>query len=49
MKSTLQGIGILLGIAGVIALVVWWQMFRWHECRMVGHSRLYCVLSSSSK
>ncbi len=28
----------------VIGLGVWWQMFRFRECRGVGHSLLYCVL-----
>lgn len=34
-------------ILAIIAVGIWWQMFRWDECRMVEHSRLYCAMSSS--
>jgi hypothetical protein len=48
MKSALQLIGIAAAVVAVIVFVGWWEMFHWHECRMVGHSRLYCVMTHNS-
>lgn len=34
---------------GILALAIWWQMYRYHDCKMVGHSTLYCVMDLGSK
>jgi hypothetical protein len=31
-------------IVAVVTLLVWRVRFDWRECRMVGHSKLYCVI-----
>lgn len=42
----LQPLLILLGIVAVISLAVWWQIYRWQDCRHVGHTQLYCILTA---
>lgn len=27
-----------------IGLMVWWDVYKFHDCRKVGHSMLYCVM-----
>lgn len=37
-----------LGCAGLLLLVglgVWWGWFKYGECRKVGHSVMYCVMT----
>lgn len=29
----------------VFGLAGWWQTYRYHDCKKVGHSTLYCLLS----
>lgn len=29
-----------IGLAGL------WQVYRWDECRQVGHSKFYCVMTA---
>ena len=31
------------GILGFIMLLVWWQVYKFNDCKMVGHSTLYCI------
>lgn len=38
---------VIAGIFAVIlilALIVWYNVFRYGDCKRVGHSTLYCVL-----
>lgn len=28
----------------IMALAVWWQVYKFHDCKNVGHSTLYCVM-----
>lgn len=32
-------------ILALIAANIWWQVYRFNDCRAVGHSRLYCILT----
>ena len=48
MKDGLMALAMLALAALLIGLMVWWQVFRWHECRKVGHSRLYCIMQSNN-
>lgn len=34
---------ILMVIVGVPALLIWWEWYKFQDCRAVGHSLLYCV------
>jgi len=36
--------GLALMILGVLGLLIWWQIYKYSDCRMVGHSNLYCIL-----
>lgn len=29
----------------VFGLAGWWQVYRYQDCKKVGHSTLYCVMS----
>ena len=46
MRDFLWLAGVAALVCAFLALVVWWQVYRWNECRMVGHSAIYCVLTS---
>jgi hypothetical protein len=28
---------------GMLLLSVWWEVYKYHDCRRVGHSTLYCI------
>lgn len=45
LQSLLTGAIYVVFAAAIVALAIWWQMFRWQECRHVGHSTLYCILA----
>jgi hypothetical protein len=40
----LQVIGVVMAIAAGVVLVIWWNVFRFDDCRRVGHALLYCIL-----
>jgi hypothetical protein len=44
MKITI----IVLAVLAVVGLGVWWEVYKYHDCKMVGHSTLYCVLKINS-
>lgn len=48
MKSLAYMLGILVIIAAVVIGPVWWRVYRYNDCRRVGHSRLYCVLDNGN-
>jgi hypothetical protein len=31
-------------LMGIIGLGLWWQVYKFHDCKNVGHSTLYCVM-----
>lgn len=33
-----------LALAVLLPLAVWWQIYRYHDCLKVGHTKRYCVL-----
>lgn len=33
----------LLGL-GLIVFIGWWEIYKYHDCRKVGHEKLYCIL-----
>ncbi len=42
-------LAILLALLGIIYGLIRWEMFKYHECLRVGHSKTYCVLMIDSK
>lgn len=28
----------------LLVLMMWWPIYKYHDCRKVGHSILYCVV-----
>lgn len=35
----------VLALVAVFAIPVWWTTYKWNDCRAVGHSKFYCVMS----
>lgn len=33
----------VLLVVGLLGFGIWWETYRFHDCRSVGHSRLYCI------
>ena len=27
----------------LVAIAAWWQVYRYHDCKAVGHQTLYCI------
>ncbi len=45
MKNILGFIGAAILIVVLFSLGIWWQIYRFHDCRKVGHSLTYCILT----
>lgn len=47
MKSTkdYSGIFIVVMVVTILALSVWWEHYKYGECKKVGHSTFYCLVS----
>lgn len=43
IKANLAIIGVFLFVAVLIVGAVWWTKYKFDDCRMVGHSWVYCV------
>lgn len=46
MRDSLK---VFAGIAFFVALIsfaVWWQVYRWQDCRHVGHTFIYCLMTA---
>jgi len=28
----------------LLSISIWWKIYKYHDCKKVGHSTLYCVL-----
>jgi len=39
----------VLFIIAIVASIVWWLPFKYHECKRVGHSTVYCWMTLGSK
>lgn len=42
MKTIIMYIAIAVVIFG---LTIWWQIYRYQDCKKVGHSTFYCVMN----
>ena len=29
-------------------LAFWWRIYKYHDCRRVGHATMYCILDNGS-
>lgn len=34
----------MLFIVVLFGLGIWWQTYKFHDCRRVGHTKLYCIM-----
>ena len=41
-KYVIAGIGLFMVFIG---FSVWWQVYKYHDCKRVGHSTFYCIMS----
>lgn len=48
VKDILAPVFAGLFLIGAIALSIWWTTYRFHDCRNVGHSLLYCIMDIGS-
>jgi nitrogen fixation-related uncharacterized protein len=37
-------IPLVLFVLAVAGLTIWWQVYKFGDCKNVGHSTLYCVI-----
>jgi hypothetical protein len=44
MRDTLSVIAALVAICAGLAFVVWLTVYKWNDCRKVGHTQLYCLM-----
>lgn len=44
MKNFVSFALVALAFAALLGFGVWWERYKFHDCRKVGHSRLYCVM-----
>jgi hypothetical protein len=37
---------VLVLLFGIVGCQCWWQVYRWEDCRRVGHTKLYCIMTA---
>lgn len=37
---------ILIGIVAIaiVSLSIWWTIYKYEDCKLVGHTKTYCVM-----
>jgi len=45
MRDLLKIIGIAAIFIAFFGFMIWWQVFRYQDCKMVGHSTTYCIFT----
>ena len=45
MKNIILGTVTLISFLAVISFAVWWQVYRYQDCKLVGHTKLYCIMN----
>ena len=43
----LKNIGILLALALILPFAIWLAIYKYSDCRKVGHTVLYCIMDLS--
>lgn len=43
MRRLVNAIVIVVAAAVILTLLLWWPIYKYNDCRRVGHSVLYCV------
>lgn len=41
----MRDLAVVLAVLVVLALGVWWQVYKYNECKVVGHSTFYCIMT----
>ncbi len=36
---------LIILIVTILAISIWWQVYRFQDCKRVGHSTVYCILT----
>jgi len=49
MKQILKISGIIILVALVLWAIIGWEVYKYKECKKVGHSTFYCVMTFGSK
>lgn len=44
-KRLINFASVLLSAIVVVTVVVAWEVYAWRDCRMVGHTWLYCAMN----
>lgn len=39
----MKTLGCIVAAVAIFGLGIWWEIYKFNDCRMVGHSQLYCV------
>ena len=47
MKDNLKTLAGFLLLFALLGFAVWWQAYRWHDCRRVGHTFFYCLMTAN--
>jgi hypothetical protein len=48
IKKILQTLVAIIAIAVIFFLVIWWPIYKFNDCRNVGHKILYCIMDLGS-
>ena len=43
MKNPISIIAAVALLIGILVVAVWWEVYKYHDCKKVGHSMLYCI------
>jgi hypothetical protein len=44
MKRQLEIVAMGMAFIAVVSVMIWLTVYKWQDCRKVGHSVLYCVM-----
>ena len=44
MKDKIKAIGLVLGFLAILAIPIAMGIYKYNDCRKVGHSIFYCIL-----
>ncbi len=39
-------IAMVVLIGGLMVFTIWWQVYKYKDCRRVGHTKTYCMLDT---
>jgi len=39
----------ILMVVAILGLAIWWESYKFQECKKVGHATMYCVFNIGGK